>query len=138
MTARQIATWTMLALIFFLTALYITIFTAGSLRAETGIASHYGYESGRVRADGFPFRPSEIGAATTWVPLCRKRAKLAGRCRTPILRVTVLSTGRSLLVPANDWGPHKRLHRLIDLSDGAARALGVRGLAKVHVQVVHH
>ena len=48
------------------------------------------------------------------------------------VRVTNRSTGRSVMVTINDRGPFVR-GRIIDLSRGAARALGVSGLAAVSV-----
>lgn len=91
-----------------------------------GIASFYGHESGTHRADGKRFNPEEPGAAHWTLPLGTK------------VRVTDLATGRSVEVPINDRGPHPRLRRLIDLSLGAARALGItrRGLARVRMTVL--
>lgn len=88
-----------------------------------GTASFYGRESGPRRADGRPFVPEALGAAHWTLPLGTK------------VRVTDLATGRHVDVRVNDRGPHPRLHRLIDLSLGAARALGIthRGLARVRV-----
>lgn len=93
---------------------------------QIGRASFYGHESGTRRADGRPFIPSQLGAAHWTLPLGTR------------VRVTDLATGRSVVVPINDRGPHPRLHRLIDLSLGAARALGItrRGLATVRVTVL--
>ncbi len=50
--------------------------------------------------------------------------------------VAILDAGRSILVRVNDWGPHRRLGRLIDLSTGSCRALSACGLARVRVEVV--
>ena len=92
----------------------------------TGTASYYGHESGRLRADGRRFVPEALGAAHWTLPL-----------GTPV-RVTDLATGRHVDVRVNDRGPHPRLGRLIDLSLGAARTLGIthRGLARVRVSVL--
>ncbi|MBE7202568.1 MAG: septal ring lytic transglycosylase RlpA family protein [Parafilimonas terrae] len=91
-----------------------------------GQASFYGYESGKVRADGRPFRPTELGAAHWTLPLGTQ------------VRVTDLATGRSVVIPINDRGPHPRLHRLIDLSLGAALRLGItrRGIVTVRMALV--
>lgn len=91
-----------------------------------GTASFYGHESGKRRADGRPFVPTDLGAAH-WT------LRLGTR-----VRVTDLATGRHVDVTINDRGPHPRLYRLIDLSLGAARALGItrRGLATVRVTVL--
>ncbi|MEG9526148.1 MAG: septal ring lytic transglycosylase RlpA family protein [Hyphomicrobiales bacterium] len=92
----------------------------------TGKASFYGHESGKVRADGRPFQPMQLGAAHWTLPLGTR------------VRVTDLATGRSVVVPINDRGPHPRLHRLIDLSLGAARQLGIthRGVVRVRVAIL--
>jgi rare lipoprotein A len=50
-----------------------------------------------------------------------------------VARVTVIATGRSIACPINDRGPYVR-GRILDLSFGAARALGVRGLARVRIE----
>jgi rare lipoprotein A len=90
-------------------------------RSEEGIASVYGAESGKRRADGRPFHPGEIG--------CAHRTRRLGS----VVRVTVIGTGRSIACPINDRGPFVR-GRVLDLSVGAARALGVRGLARVRIE----
>ena len=89
-----------------------------------GRASWYGPESGTTRADGRPFRPEEPGAAHWALPLGTR------------VRVPDLATGWHVDVVVNDRGPHPRLRRLIDLSQGAARALGItrRGIATVRVE----
>ncbi|GJE42972.1 septal ring lytic transglycosylase RlpA family protein [Methylobacterium soli] len=93
---------------------------------QIGRASFYGHESGSRRADGKPFVPEQLGAAHWTLPLGTR------------VRVTDLATGRSVAVPINDRGPHPRLHRLIDLSLGAARALGItrRGVVTVRTTVI--
>lgn len=93
---------------------------ARAVHAEEGIASVYGSESGSRRADGKPFRPGEIGCA-------HKTRKLGS-----VVTVTVVASGRSIRCPINDRGPYVR-GRILDLSVGAARALGVSGLARVRV-----
>ena len=52
------------------------------------------------------------------------------------VRVTLLSTGRSVVVTINDRIPRK--DRIIDVSKGAARALGLigPGIGKVRLEVV--
>lgn len=54
-----------------------------------------------------------------------------------LLKVTNLSNGRSCVVRVNDRGPHRK-GRIIDLSYGAARELGMlaQGIAMVEVQKV--
>ena len=104
-------------------ALLAAAFIMGTIyvaKAEEGIASTYGSESGSRRADGRRFRPSEIGCA-------HKTRKLGST-----VRVTNIKTGRSIMCPINDRGPYIR-GRILDLSTGAARALGVSGLARVRI-----
>jgi rare lipoprotein A len=52
------------------------------------------------------------------------------------VRVTLLATGRSVVVTINDRIPRK--DRIIDVSRGAARALGLigPGIGKVRLEVV--
>lgn len=88
-----------------------------------GRASWYGPESSARRADGKSFVPEAQGAAHWTLPLGTR------------VRVTDLATGRHVDVTVNDRGPHPRLGRLIDLSLGSARALGIiqRGVVTVRV-----
>ena len=87
----------------------------------TGIASWYGTESGNRTANGERFHPNGLTAAHKTLPIPSK------------VRVTNLKNGRSVEVIVNDRGPFKG-NRLIDLSKGAADAIGVRGLTKVSVE----
>lgn len=54
-----------------------------------------------------------------------------------LLKVTNLSNGKSVVVRVTDRGPHRR-NRIIDLSYGAARELGMlaQGIAMVEVEKV--
>ena len=88
--------------------------------SETGIASWYGAESGSKTAMGTRFLPGGLSAAHKTLPLPSK------------VRVTNLHNGRSIIVVVNDRGPFKG-NRIIDLSQGAARKIGMDGLAKVKV-----
>jgi rare lipoprotein A len=56
-----------------------------------------------------------------------------------MLRVSALSTGRSTIVKVNDRGPAASTGRALDLSRGAAVALGIagQGEAKVAIEIVH-
>lgn len=92
--------------------------------SETGIASWYGPGfHGRRTASGERYNQYGISCA-------HKTLRLGS-----IVRVTDLRTGRSIRCRINDRGPYVR-GRIIDLSRGAARALGMRGLSKVRVEVV--
>jgi len=88
---------------------------------EQGVASWYGSESGNRTAMGTRFNPQGLSAAHKTLPLPTK------------VRVTNLRNGRYVDVLVNDRGPFKR-GRLIDLSRGAAKRLGIRGLAEVEVE----
>ena len=89
--------------------------------SEQGIASWYGYESGNRTSMGTRFKPQDYTAAHKTLPLPSK------------VRVTNLHNGRSIIVLVNDRGPFKK-NRLIDLSQGAAKKIGLHGLAKVKIE----
>jgi rare lipoprotein A len=88
--------------------------------SEVGMASWYGSESGSKTSMGTHFRPEGVSAAHKTLPLPSK------------VRVTNLHNGLSIVLVVNDRGPFKN-GRIIDLSHGAARRIGVRGVAKVKV-----
>jgi rare lipoprotein A len=93
-----------------------------SYRAE-GIASWYGPDfHGRLTANGEVFDMRGISAAHPTMPL------------PSYARVTNLNNGRSIIVRVNDRGPYAR-NRLIDVSIGAANALGFYGDGLAHVRV---
>ena len=88
--------------------------------AETCIASHYGYSGGKT-ASGERMNPAAMTAA--------HRTRSFGSEVT----VTSHSSGRSVTVRINDRGPFVK-GRCIDLSTGAARALGMGGLEMVSLR----
>jgi rare lipoprotein A len=90
---------------------------------EYGIASWYGWESGNRTAMGENFDPRRLTAAHRTLPLPTK------------VQVTNLENRRSVVVVVNDRGPFID-NRLIDLSDGAARKIGLRGKGTARVKVV--
>jgi len=90
---------------------------------ERGIASWYGTESGNRTAMGVRFNPQGLSAAHKTLPLPSR------------VRVTNLGNGHSVVLVVNDRGPFVK-NRLIDLSQGAARAIGVKGLAQVEVEYI--
>jgi len=100
-------------------ALAITCLSAPAF-AETCVASRYGYSGGRT-ASGEQMNPSAMTAA--------HRSRPIGSHVT----VTSQSTGRSVTVRINDRGPFVK-GRCIDLSNGAARVLGMSGTAMVSVE----
>jgi rare lipoprotein A len=91
-----------------------------------GIASWYGRDfHGRKTANGEVYDMNAISAAHPTMPL------------PSYARVTHLENGRSIIVRVNDRGPYAK-GRIIDLSTGAAKALGShgQGLAPVRVEYV--
>ena len=93
-----------------------------ALSGQTGIASYYGpgFQGGRT-ATGETFNMYAMTAAHPCLPLGTK------------IRVTVLETGRSLIVTVNDRMPSRR--RILDLSLGAAQLLGITGRGIAMVQL---
>jgi rare lipoprotein A len=94
---------------------------------EVGYASYYGQElGGRPTANGEVFLPAAATAAHKTLPM------------PTYAEVTALETGRTILVRINDRGPFSS-DRLIDLSEGAARQLGITrsGVAGVRVRKVN-
>jgi rare lipoprotein A len=89
----------------------------------TGIASFYWQD--QMTASGERFDKTAMTAAHKTLPMHSR------------VRVTRLDTGRSIIVRINDRGPYKP-GRIIDLSDAAAEALGMRmmGLAQVKIDVI--
>lgn len=91
-----------------------------------GIASFYGYDfSGNRTASGQRFNPEGMTAAHRSLPFGTK------------VRVTNTRNGRSVVLRINDRGPFIR-GRVIDVSTGAARILGMMGsgVAPVHIEVL--
>jgi rare lipoprotein A len=81
-------------------------------RTFSGMASYYGNESGSRTASGQRFNQNAMTAAHRTLPFGTK------------LRVT--HGGQSVVVTINDRGPFVR-GRVLDLSTGAARAIGLTG-----------
>ena len=90
----------------------------------TGLASWYGEDHrGRIMANGRPFDPDKLTAASWHYPLGA--------------RVTVRAGGRAVRVTITDRGPNHRLRgRIIDLSAAAFRRIEHprHGLVRVHVE----
>ena len=90
---------------------------------EVGYASWYGDElRGNPTASGEIFNPDGVSAAHNTLPL------------PSFAEVTNLDSGRTILVRVNDRGPFKR-GRIIDISAGAARQLGVTAQGQFPVRV---
>ena len=91
--------------------------------AGAGEASYYGDElRGRPTASGEAFNPEGFTAAHRSLPLGSR------------LRVTNVKNGESVVVRVNDRGPFSG-NRIIDLSKGAARELGMLGSGTTQVRL---
>jgi rare lipoprotein A len=95
--------------------------SSGTGRTFSGVASFYGNESGSKTASGQRFNQNAMTCAHRSLPFGTK------------LRVS--AHGRSVVVTVNDRGPFVR-GRVLDLSKGAARVLGMDGVAHVTAEVV--
>src|SRR5689334_1967020 len=93
------------------------------LQTFSGVASYYGNESGSRTASGQRFNQNAMTCAHRSLPFGTK------------LRVT--HGGRSVVVTVNDRGPFIR-GRVLDLSTGAARAIGLTsaGVGRVTAEVI--
>jgi rare lipoprotein A len=102
-----------------------TVYTPQDVPAydEVGYAGYGEADSaGRDTANGEAFNPAAATAAHKTLPI------------PSYVEVTALETGRTILVRINDRGPLAN-DRLIDLSPGAARQLGIDGQAATGVRV---
>jgi peptidoglycan lytic transglycosylase len=97
--------------------------SSGGGHSFSGMASFYGNESGSKTASGQRFNQNAMTAAHRSLPFGTK------------LRVT--HGDRSVIVTINDRGPFVR-GRVLDLSTGAARAIGLTGagVGRVTAEVV--
>ena len=99
---------------------------------EEGLASWYGYESGKMTANGEAFNPNGLSAAHKYLPL------------PMFAKVTNLDNRKSVIVRVNDRGPFPSVHnsksgeRIIDLSMGAAKKLEFhgKGIARVRLETI--
>jgi rare lipoprotein A len=91
--------------------------------ASQGVASFY--TEGQQTASGEKFNTNDLTAAHPTLPFGTR------------LRVTNVTTGRSVTVRVNDRGPYVP-GRIVDVSHSAANALGMveSGIAKVKLDVV--
>jgi rare lipoprotein A len=96
---------------------------SGTGRTFSGMASYYGSESGSRTASGQRMNSSAMTCAHRSLPFGTK------------LRVT--HGGQSVVVTVNDRGPFVR-GRVLDLSTGAARAIGLTsaGVGRVTAEVI--
>jgi rare lipoprotein A len=92
--------------------------------AQAEIATYYGHEfAGRRTASGERFNPGAMTAA-------HRTLRFGTR-----VRVTNAHNGRSVIVRINDRGPFVK-GCAIDLSSGAARAIGMGSTAHVRLDVI--
>jgi len=97
--------------------------TTSGMPVAQGLASFY--TEGTRTASGEKFNTHELTAAHPTLPFGTR------------LRVTNVTTGRSVTVRVNDRGPYVP-GRIVDVSYSAAESLGMvgRGVAKVKLDVV--
>jgi rare lipoprotein A len=95
--------------------------SSGTGRTFSGVASFYGNESGSKTASGQRFNQNAMTCAHRSLPFGT--------------RLRVSAHGRSVVVTVNDRGPFIR-GRVLDLSKGAARVLGMDGVAHVTAEVI--
>jgi rare lipoprotein A len=104
--------------------LVFSLVTSSGAQAET--ASHYGTapgEGGPLTANGELYNPNAMTAAHKTLPFGTK------------LRVTNCRNNRSIVVRINDRGPFIR-GRDIDLSNGAAKNIGLNGVGCVRTKII--
>lgn len=93
---------------------------------ETGVASYYGTDfHGKNTSSGEPYNMYAMTAAHRTLPFGTK------------VRVKNLKNSRTVIVTINDRGPFVK-GRIIDLSFGAARAIGMigPGTTRVRIEVI--
>ena len=108
---------------FFAAVITILTMTVPGHADSVGVASYYGKEmSGRRTANGERFNPAGLTAAHRSLPFGTK------------LKVTNLRNGKTVVVRVSDRGPFAR-GRVIDLSYGAASAIGMVGSGTARVKI---
>jgi rare lipoprotein A len=93
---------------------------------EVGMISYYGPGfHGKKTANGETFNQNDFTAAHRTLPFNTK------------IKVTILSSGKSVVVRINDRGPFKK-NRILDLSKGAAKKVGLipAGTARARIDVL--
>lgn len=92
---------------------------------QFGKASWYGEDfNGRQTASGETFNMNDLTCAHKTLPL------------GSLVRVTNLRNQKSVILRVNDRGPMVE-DRIIDLSYAAANLIGMHGIAKVRLEVIH-
>ena len=119
MALRRVLNYALMSLLFGTPAL-----AAGKSSGQTGqhgVASVYW--EGQRTASGARFNPNAMTIAHRTLPF------------GATVQVKIAGSKRSILAVVNDRGPFIR-GRIVDLSRGCARALGVSGLARVQLDVM--
>ena len=106
-----------------LSVLAVSAFMISNASAKASCGTASWYHEGKRTANGERYRPDGITAAHKKLPFGTR------------VKVTHKRTGRSVIVRINDRGPFIR-GRIIDLSRGAKRVLGMGGLAPVCLTVL--
>ena len=106
----------------------VSVTSTKLIAQSVGQASFYGNEPGEggpLTANGERYNPGGLTAAHKTLPFGTR------------VRVTSPRTGRSVVVRINDRGPYAG-NRVIDLSVGAARAIGLTssGVGTVQMEVI--
>ncbi len=101
----------------------VSLMAVSFMPAEAEVASYYGEEvrGSPTACSGEPYNPNELTVASNTIP-----------CGT---RLLVKHEGRGVAVTVEDRGPFTP-GRDLDLSAGAARVIGVDGVAEVEVEQV--
>ncbi len=107
--------------VFIIAAMLICASAANAMECR---ASHYGH------GDGFHGRRTASGERMNAYGYTAAMRGYMGRSMT----VTNLANGRSVIVRVNDFGPAAWTGKCIDLSWGAAQAIGMGGTGRVHIQ----
>jgi rare lipoprotein A len=101
----------------------LALLAAPAAAVTTGYASYY--KTGKLTANGERYNPQGLTAAHRKLPFGTK------------VKVTNLRNGKSVIVRINDRGPFIK-NRVIDLSWGAAKVIGISrlGVAKISYVVI--
>lgn len=98
-----------------------------TVRTLVGLASWYGGRfHGRRTSYGERFSRHGMTLASRGLPYNTR------------VRVTDLRSGRSAVARVTDYGPSRRSRRIADLSEGLAKAIGLksRGVGRVRIEVL--
>jgi rare lipoprotein A len=118
--------WTLYLLSVVVLVGLVVLYQAAGPYYEVGIASWYGpgFDGNRT-ANGEVYDMDGISAAHKTLPF------------GTVVRVVEFSTGKSIVVRINDRGPFIE-GRIIDLSKGAAKELGIidKGITKVGLRII--